>query len=340
MTLESDLPPRLRCEGGQLVKSNGKPLLLRGVNLGAVGEDTPQDAVSIAALGANCARVALRWWGHHGDATVDARDNDAYAFLRHAAFADWLDKITACSEAGLWVVAFIDSNCGQSGTQNAETVHYCDPYRTWGAGGRNFYSDGSMRRVFTQIVWPAAAARLRTVARIALLEVHPEPAPGRGPEYTKAVARVQREAIEAIRAVDGETPFLLGARNAYSVLDCDEAYLPERDDCVYTGNLLSGWVTNPQKFDEGLAALVAMRERRGVPIFEQQLGRKTGADRDLAHMRRALARMAEENVGHCWWQWKQNTTSADDYGLNYKSAEGLGWVQKADECEALREAWA
>jgi Cellulase (glycosyl hydrolase family 5) len=336
---DTELPPRLSCVGPVLVTPNGKPITLRGINLGAVGEDSPQDAVSIAALGANCARVALRWWGHHGDPSVDARDNDGFAFLRRSAFTDWLDKITACSQAGLWVVPFIDSNCGQSGMQNPQTVAYCDPHRTWGAAGRNFYTDASMRRLFTQIVWPAAAARLRTIARIAMLEVHPEPAPGRGPEYIALVERVQREAIEAIRAVDADTPFLLGARDAYDIQHCREAHLPERDDCVYTGNLLSQWVTNEDKFAKGLDALARMRQERNVPVFVQQLGRKSGNDRDLAHMRAALEKMEEADIGYAWWQWKQNTTSADDYGLNYKDPNGNGWVQKADEVAALEQAW-
>jgi hypothetical protein len=336
----SELPPRLKVDGAQLLNPKGKPIKLRGINLGCVGEDGPQDATSIAALGANCARVALRFWGHYGDPAVDARDNNGFAFLRHASFTDWIDKITACSEAGLWVIAFIDSNCGQSGTQNAQTVAYCDPYRTWGAPGRNFYTDASMRRLFTQIVWPAAAARLRTIARIALLEVHPEPAVGRGPEYAAAVARVQLEAIAAIREVDSDTPFLLGARDAYDIMLCEEAWLAERHDCVYTGNLLSGWVTNPDKFDRGLAALTAMRDARNVPIHVQQLGRKTSDDRDLAHMRRALDKMTEAGVGYAWWQWKQNTSSPDGYGLNFKTDDGNGWTQKTDELAALEQVWS
>jgi hypothetical protein len=152
---------------------------------------------------------------------------------------------------------------------------------------------------------------------------------------------VQREAIAAIRAgADKDTPFLIGARGGYDINLCDEAFLEERQDCVYTGNLLNPRVINPDKFDAGLAKLVRMRDERGVPIHGQQVGRKTGDDRDLAYMRRAVNRLAEEEVGSNWWQWKQNTSNPDEYALNFKTTDGRGWVQKDNEVALLTEAWA
>jgi hypothetical protein len=127
-------------------------------------------------MGANCVRVALRWHGLYGsDPATDSRDDQAYAFLRRANVAHWLDLISAVSAAGMWVVPFIDSNCVQSGTQDPAQQAYCDPYGAFGARGRNGYTDASLRRLFTSIVWPAAAARLRVIPRIAMLEIHPSP---------------------------------------------------------------------------------------------------------------------------------------------------------------------
>jgi Cellulase (glycosyl hydrolase family 5) len=337
----SDLPPRLHCDGARLIKPNGKPITLRGINLGAVGEDLPEDAEQIAATGANCVRVALRWWGLHGDPNVDSRDNDGFAFLLRRNVDDWIGKITAASAAGLWVIPFIDSNCGQCGMQDAATVAYCDPHHSWGARGRNFFTDASMRRVFAQIVWPAAAARLRAIAKIALLELQPELAP-QGLDDATAAAVVRNfygDVIEGVRGVDADTPILVGARNGYDIRLAREAFLEGRSDIVYTGNLLNQWVVDSDKFADGLAALVALRDECDVPVFVQQLGRKTGNDRNLVHMRGALETMAANDVGYTWWQWKQNGTSPDDYGLNYK-ASGGGWAQKTDEVATLTQAWA
>jgi hypothetical protein len=345
-TDEEHLPPRLRCQGGQLLKPNGRPIRLQGVSFGSWGEDDAVDVTPVKTAGANCVRIALRWWGRHGgndlDAMdIDSRDNNGFAFLKRKNWEHWLSMITAASAAGLWVIPFIDSNCGQSGTQDPEMMRYCDPYGSWGAAGRNFFTDPSMRRLFAQVVWPAVAAQLRPIAKIALLELQPEPAEGRGPEYAAQVRDFYREVIEGIRLVDQDTPFLIGAREGYNINLCDEAWLEERSDVVYTGNLLSGWVTNPDKFDVGLETLVRLRDERGAPVHVQQLGRKTGDDRDLAYMRRALERMREANVGANWWQWKQNTANPDEYGLNFKNPDGSGtWVRKDEEVALLSEAWA
>jgi hypothetical protein len=340
-TDKPDLPVRLRCSGGELLKPNGQRVLLHGPTFGSWGEDDPLDVADVKAMGANAVRIALRWWGHHGSnpTEVDSRDNDGFAFLKRGNVQKWFDMILAASAAGLWVIPFIDSNCGQSGTQDPDTIRYCDPYGVWGAQGRNFITDPAMRATFAQVVWPAMAAKLRTVSKIALLELQPEMQDGRGPEVAAGVRDFYRQVIAGVRSVDADTPFLIGARDGYSIDLCDEAWLQERSDVCYTGNLLSGWVTNPEKFDRGLGALTRMRDERGVPVFVQQLGRKTGDDRDLAFMRRAVEKMYEARTGYCWWQNKQNTSNPDEYALNFKNPAGAGWVRKANEVAVLEEAW-
>jgi hypothetical protein len=335
------LPARLHCAGGQLVKPNGQVLRLRGVSFGSWGEDDPADAVQIRAIGANVVRVALRWWGRHGSkpGDVDARDNDGFALLKRSHVAHWLDMISACAAEGLWTVPFIDSNCIQSGTQDADTRLYCDPYGSWGAAGRNALTDPAMRKIFAEVVWPAAAARLRAVDKVAMLELQPEMMDGRGPEVAAAVRDFYRQVIAGIRSVDADTPVLVGARDGYRIEHAAEAYLSERSDVVYTGNLLNQYVTDADKFDSGLAALLQLRADKGVPVWGQQVGRKTGSDRNLQHMARALDRLDEEDVGYAWWQWKQNTSAPDEYALNYKTQDGRGWIQKSDEVALLATAW-
>ncbi len=332
-----ELPPRLRCQGGQLVKPNGNPITLKGPSLGMWGSDEVSDIQDIKATGANSPRIVLRWHGKWGKPEVDSRDNQAVAFLKRENVDHWIDLIQAASDEGMWPVATVDTNCGQSGTQSPEMIAYCDPYGQFGALGRNLYTDASLRRLFTTIVLPALAARLRPIERVAMLEIHAEPAVDRGPEYADAVARVQLEAMNAIREVDRDTPFLLGPRDAYNIALVDECYFEGRDDCVATGNLLNQYVADPAKFDEGFDTLLRFRDRRGWPIYINQLARKTGADRRRLLMRRALRRCREAQVGYAWWQWNQNTTDGDDYGCRYKAPDWTTWIEKTEEIELLSE---
>src|SRR5215470_3716052 len=115
----NELPPRLTVDGPRLLKADGKTEWFgRGVSFGAFWEDQPTDAAPVAALGCNVARILLRWWMYSKDPGIDSRDNDAYAFIKRENIRQWLDCIQAASQAGMWVVAGIDSNCGQSGTQD------------------------------------------------------------------------------------------------------------------------------------------------------------------------------------------------------------------------------
>lgn len=335
---DAELPARLRCEGAELIRPNGKPIILRGVSMGSWGEDFPEDAPAIRAMSANVVRVLLRWWcpGRNGS---ESRDNDGFALLLQANVAHWLALIDAVIATGAWVIAAVDSNCGQNGLQDAETAAYCDRKGTW-PQGRNFFTDPSMRRIFATVVWPALATQLRMRERIALLELQPEPAGGRGKEYAPAVQQLYLECIEGIRDVDSDTPFLIGARNAYDIKLAGEAILPERYDVVYTGNLLNQYVTDPAKFDESLTYLLDVRDQWGVPVFVQQMGRKSAEDRDLAHMKRAARRLKQERVGYAWWEWKNHVVgNPDGYGLNYPAGSGL-WIAKDDEIAVLTHAWA
>jgi hypothetical protein len=334
-----ELPGRLRIEGPRIIKPNGYEIILRGPCMGSWGEDDPVDMAQIKAMGANSVRIGMRWWGIWGNhPETNSRDDDGFAFLKRENVQHWFDLITSASAAGLWVIPFIDSNCGQSGTQDEETKAFCDKKKMFGAQGRNFFTDPGMRRVFAYIVWPAIAAKLRTIARIALLELQPECAGQRGPEYAEPVRNFYREVIDGVRSVDAETPFLIGARDNYNIDLCDEAYLPERQDVAYTGNQLSWRVVNPDKFDAGMVALTNMRAARNVPVYIQQLGRKTGDDPTLEYMRDALYKANAARVGFAWWQWKQNTGDPNEYALNYKNAVSGGWIAKEDEIAALSEA--
>lgn len=354
------LPPRLRCEGGELIKPNGEPIFLRGPCFGSWGEDAAEDCPEIKARGANNLRLNLRWWGKWGTdvrANPDSRDNDGFAFLKRSNLSTYTGQIKAAGAAGLWTNPFIDSNCGQSGTNTPEDVAYCDPYGTWGERGHNFYTDAGMRKVYATVVWHAVATYLRTVERVGLLEIHPEPAHHRDETWAPLVAQVQKECIDAIRDAESAlgdhegTPILVGARSGYSnelmeeALDAlAEAYggtLPP--NLVFTGNLLNQWVTDPYRFDKAVNRFNRLRETYGVPVYVQQIGRNSSEDPDLKFMKRAVQVMRENNIGYAWWQWKQNTSNPGNMGLHFKNPDdpsGLSWIAKQAELEVLSSSWS
>jgi len=330
-----ELPPRLKVDGPLIRKPNGSEFHPVGVSWGSWGKNFVGDAEANQAIGCNLIRDLLRLWGLYGSAEIDALDFNAYAFISRSHLQKFIEELQWITGAGMWAGPAIDSNCAQSGTQNADMRRHCDPYGVFGSAGRNIYSDRPMLKVFCGM-WQSLARILRTMLRIAWYEIHPEPLPGRGPEWAPLLRDVQRQIIEAIREVDKDTPILLGARNAYDASLLDEVYMPDRNDVIYTGNVLSGRMTNPEKLAKALDDMERFRDRHGVPVWWNQYGRRTGQDRDLAHMRSALTQTNARRIGFAWWQNAQNSTDPDEYALRYPDGEG-GWITKQNEVDCLTE---
>jgi hypothetical protein len=358
-SLMPTLPPRLNCVGREIVKPNGQPIWLRGPCFGSWGEDDELDCPGIAERGANNLRINLRWWGKWGTdvrANPDSRNNDAFAFLDRAKLLKYTGQINAAGAAELWTNDFVDSNCGQSGTNTPEDIAYCDPLESWGPRGHNFYTDPAMRHVYATVVWRALAKHLRTVPRVGILEIHPEPAHHRDESWAPLVAQVQKECIDSIRATELElgdpvgTPILVGARNGYSNELMEEAINALADayggslpgNLIWTGNLLNQWVVDPYRFDKAVNRFNRLRENYNVPVYVQQMGRNSIEDPGNTFLKRAVKVLRDNNIGYAWWQWKQNTSNPNNMGLHYKDPadpSGLTWIAKDDELAALADNW-
>ena len=318
----------LRVSGQQIVDLQGAPVMLRGMNWGRWGLAQPQDAASNVAQGANCVRIPLRWWGlYSGD--VDSRDDAATATARidpgHLAILDQM--ISWASAAGLWIVLFIDSDCGQDGLQEADDVAFCDPGRRF-PGGNNFWSNPGMRAQFIA-AWKFVAARYRDTPRMGLFEPLPEPDPTAA--SSADITQFYAEAMSAIRGVAPGIPFLVGARS-YNLYASSTAYDADWSDVVYTGDLfLYTYGTqdeNIQNLGDRLQSLLNLRATKNVPIFVQQVGVQSGDDPTQVYLHAALSLLTTNGVGFAWWVYR-DPQIVDSYGAVYLGADGT-WMTKAD----------
>jgi hypothetical protein len=313
-------PTRLSLNGSSMSLPGGAGIVLRGMNEGTWGEMQQKDAADIASQGGKVVRVLIRWWGLYGSADVESRADAAPGHFDPAHLQRFLSEIQWCINAGLWVVAAIDSNCGQNGLQDANMAAYCDPGGAY-PGGHNFWTDLAMRQKFKE-AWLYLAGILKDYNNIAFYELLPEPLGGAGADQAAQVSAFYQELMATVDGVDKRTPFLIGARDSYNINLCDEAYISDprwTNRVVYTGNLFlrtgKTQAENLANLESRLGALVAMRNNRDVPVFIQQFGVRTGDDPGNFYLDAGLSRMNAAGVGYTGWQWRQNTTNMDEYAI-------------------------
>jgi hypothetical protein len=314
--------PRLSLSGSTMRAPNGSIVTPRGINEGTWGEMRSYDAANIKSQGANVVRVLIRWWGLYGTDDVESRADAQPGHFKPDHLAQFLQEVQWCIDAGLWVIPVIDSNCGQNGLQTPDMALYCDPTHNY-PGGHNFWTDLTQRARFKE-AWVYLAGILKSYKNIAFYELLPEPLEGHNASYGAEVSSFYQELMTAIedQAGDKRTPFLVGARDAYNINLCDEAYISAprwANRVVYTGNLFvhtaKGQAETIASIESRLAALVAMRDNRHVPVFIQQFGVRTGDDPGNFYLDAGLSRMNAAGVGYTGWQWRQNTSSMDEYAI-------------------------
>jgi hypothetical protein len=316
-------PPRLVVHGRVLVDPAGRPIQLRGWNWGHWGSVQPRDAADNAAQGANAVRIPLRWWGAWGGHDVDSRDDAAVATAGiEPGHLRTLDAMVAqASRAGLWIVLFVDSNCGQNGTQEADERRYCDPRGAY-PQGHNFWTDADARRRFVA-VWRFLATRYRDVPRLGLFEPLPEPNP---PNVAPAaLTAFYDDVMRAVRPLAPGVPFLVGGRR-YRAGSLSHAWNPRWHDVVYTANLyLHPHAHGMEGIRRHLDALTQLRDAHAVPVFVQQAGVRSGDDPDRRGLDALLDALATAHVGYAYWEYR-GATDPGSYGVLYRSPDG--WTTK------------
>lgn len=322
---------RLTISGSDIL-FQGAPIQLRGVNQGSWGEDQVGDAALYQSFGSNSVRIVFRWWGLYGNDSIESRDDTATstALIKQSNINELLRLVTEARDANQWVILAFDSNCGQNGAQNLDMAAYCT---IGGNQAQNFFNNLPQRALFIN-AWKYLAGLMLSYDKIGLYEIMPEPLDGYDATFADDVRDFNREVIAAIRTVDTRTPFLVGPYNGYNIKASPAGYLPERTDCVYTGNMLNPVMANMETTDEDFRVLESVRIANNVPLLVQQAGRKTIADPSLDAMRNSLSMLNANNTSYTWWQGRQNTSNPDEYALYYKNGTG-GWTPKTNEISAL-----
>jgi hypothetical protein len=335
------LVERASISGSQILDGSGNPLQLRGMNWGSWGKSLSTDAADDIAQGANVVRLPLRWWGVYGSLETDSRDDleIGTARIKPANLARLDSEMAQLQAAGLWILLFIDSNCGQSGLQTGSET-FCGSVGSYAVTGRNFFTDLSQRALFID-VWKFIAQRYANIPRLLAFELLPEPLDGRDATWADDVRDFYRELIAAIRTVDTRTPFLVGARDGYKIDFAAEAMMPERNDCIYTGNMLNPVVTGLADLPARTNSLISFRAASNVPILVQQLGRQSSNDLDLKRIRAAMSICNANALHYTFWQKRDNGASPDNYG-NYwpTTAAAVAWNRKDDEWNLVAQYYA
>lgn len=327
--------PRLSLSGTEMLDPSGRPIVLRGFNWGSWWTARPQDALENKNQGANVVRIPLRWWWHYDSPlTVDSRD-DTSPWLINPENLKVLDAMIAqASDAGLWVVLFIDSNCGQNGTQESVDLKYCDPDGTYGKNGHNFWTDPEMRKKFIE-VWKFIAKRYKDTPYIGMYELLPEPNARTAKDAD--VRLFYQELIDAIYPIDSNTPFLIWPGDGYSMKRMSSHILIDTPaKVVYTSNLFvhpNVWGSDAIQEDlrSRLGFMLRFRDANNVPVFIQQTGSRNWEDPDMTYAKTALSLLRDNRIGWTWWTYRQDGPFKDGYGIYYqKNGAPDGWGEKTE----------
>jgi hypothetical protein len=317
-------PARLTVDGSVLRGPDGGAVTLKGWNWGRWGTMQPQDASDNVAQGANSVRIPLRWWGLYGTPGADSRLDSAPGSINPANLQVLDDMVQRASDAKLWIVLFIDSNCGQNGLQTPAGAAYCDPTGQYPTG-HNFWTDPALREQFVE-AWKFIANRYKDVPYLALFEPLPEPNP-QGVSAADVTAFYQ-EVMSGIESVVPNVPFLIGASNGYDISKVGQAYIPSRTNVVYTGDMF----VHPQATDAATVAklnnqvgfLTTLRDKANVPVHVQQVAASPSVDPDNHWNATVLDILNQSGVGFNFWEYR-GSTSTTDYGAYTKTSNG-SWL--------------
>lgn len=323
--------------GAQVLFPDGSSLdQYRGWNWGRFGTAKESDADLAKQQGARIIRLPLRWWGNNLDdlgqgLTSDSRDDlsPSTAGINPVHLAILDQTVAWCEARGIWFILFIDSNCGQSGTQTGEP-EYC----TMNAGGplawpngRNFLTDPSQFAKYRK-VWQFVARRYRNSPSLGIFEITPEVGWDTG--TPDDIINYYRILSADIRQCAPGVPFIVGGES-YKLPKVKTVYDARAIDYIYTGDAFIHSAATPDPVTDvqgRIDNLIDMRAKLNVPVFLQQLGCTTGEDlSDFTYTRGLLNYALANNIGGTYWELRDANNNSAGFGAIYSDFQGVDHVK-------------
>lgn len=322
--LDVDAGPfaRLSVRGADILDPDGNPIVLRGWNWGEWGTATEQDAIDNHDQHATAVRIPVRWWGDY-PAGMDAYDPSGPPYLDASRVCELDRTISWAVNHHLWVILFIDSNCGQGSLQR-DTVAACGAVAD--GGPANFSNDPEMKQRFTAS-WAFLADRYKDVPFIGMYEILPEPnftcgAHDACPDWSIFPA-FYASIIPSVRAADPNAPILVGAGGGYDIGHIATAYIDGGSGIVYTGDLFEHAIRDPTSYP----AVTNFRIQYDAPVFIQQIGIRKSSDAGIL-VDDTLNQLNDGGIGWTWWTYREsNAPNGLGYAPWFKgSSSDGGWT--------------
>ncbi|HEV7733482.1 MAG TPA: hypothetical protein VGR62_15045 [Candidatus Binatia bacterium] len=315
-TSETGCGPVLGVSGRSLTV-DGVPTFLKGHGYGHLELALDTDAADDAARGARIVRIPVRMLGLYASRTTDGYQANAPGNLDPAYLQMVVSRVTEAKAAGLFVILFVDTNCGQKAHFPGDgDYEHCT---FGGQPGGNFWSaDGQFYRDTVTSTWVYLASLLRGM--IDVHELSPELAPPSG--SVADVKSVYTELRDAILGVVPEAKFLVGPYS-YDVDKIGTIYdATWSANTIWTANLLKGATQSGSPPGSNLAARIATLtgfvDANDAPVFIQQIGTESSVDTDDSLLDAALtATEASSTKLAGYTSWEKVSLFSGSYGEAY-----------------------
>lgn len=315
-TAKTSCRPALGISGRHLTV-NGAPMFLKGHGYGHLELALDTDAADDAARGARIVRIPVRMLGLYNNRLTDGYQAGSPGNLSPAYLQMIVDRVTEAKAAGLFVILFVDTNCGQKGHVPGDgDYEYC----TFGGqpGGTFWSADGQFYRNTIAATW----AYLATVLH-GMVDVHelcPEVTPPSG--AVADVKSVYAQFRNAVLAVVPEAVFLVGPYS-YNVNQIETIYDSAwASNTIWTANLLKGATQSgnpPGSLLAGrIATLTSFVDAHDAPVFVQQIGTESSVDTDDSLLDAALTAAEAPSAKLAGYtSWEKVSVFSGSYGEAY-----------------------
>jgi hypothetical protein len=317
---------RMRVSGHNILDGAGNPWVGRGYVYGQRELWNTGDSALDAAAGANFVRIMVRaWGGGHGGSTYtgytqDAENPGQFGDFDPTYLAGTKQHFLEAKAAGLRTILAFDSNCGQSGNQDAPTQGYCSLFdgAVWQPGQNYFTALGKAQKVGYHV------NRGRIVLRVLhglvdFVEPLVEPNPlitGGSQADTNALVL---QCMSSWLREDPNLIFILGGNTYQHGKSSDPitqgTTFPTSNivlTCDFLDNSMS---TDDVTWASNLADLTSARSSTGYPVLCQQAGTQYSSDNDGSLLARRLDSLRTASGGSISWTfWERVSKSIGSYG--------------------------